>query len=849
MARVKVRLADNIARVVFVDPDATNGATLDSNLFMADGEVATPASLRQYLGLGEGGTLQHSALRGLQQGDDHPQYTMWAAKERITGQWQFETPVWGADGSAALPEYTFTADQNTGIYRVGADNLGISTNGVARWDVNTERTFQSLPLRVAVPVPLAGTYYEAMSVYSSTTFGGLQVSFQDGTPTGDDIQVVLGLWSSGTPSTFPPFGSARGFQLTSIGHGINPAEFKLTSHHNSLEGTLICTTEGNRAQLMFVDGTASAPSLCVGGYGHGLWWDPVNGRLSFSVEGSNRFQIDSDIIRPLLVIRGEDGQASGPAYSFINDDGMGMFRLGNDQLGFAVDGVNRLTLTQNALTFGVLGQGVSGDASGPMYSFSGDPNTGMFRNGADDLGFSAGGTLRLNISTSQVVSTLPLRGPAGSASAPSHSFSSDNDSGLYSGGADIIYLATGGTARLGLGAAGELLDAAGSPGAAGQVPTSAGSGAAWAWGAGGGGGGGGGGLVYVNTSVPAGNTVANAATETAFESEYEIGAGQLQAGTVVRIRALGVFGTDSVAPTIRLRVMLDSTVVLDSGAVTLVGSLTNQGWLLSGNLVCFTNGASGTVDAQGIAEFATATGAQFINLENSATATVDTTTAQTLSVSVEWGTADADNTITLRELQVDMLEAVTPTAAASASATYLTEDDETSSLPNSRQLVAGTNVTFDDSTPGQRTINASGGGGGTTVGATLRRAANQSVAASTDVAISWDTEDKDDGTFWVAGSPTVVTIPSTGWYSVSGTVEYVSGTGSAFRYVTIRLNGSALLARSISNQSGFTGAGTSADCTTVHAYLTAGDTIDLVARQTSGGAINVTARLSIVRLP
>ncbi len=44
--------------------------------------------------------------------------------------------------------------------------------------------------------------------------------------------------------------------------------------------------------------------------------------------------------------------------------------------------------------------------------------------------------------------------------------------------------------------------------------------------------------------------------------------------------------------------------------------------------------------------------------------------------------------------------------------TYLTDADETADLPNSRALLAGTNVTFDDTTPGERTINASGGGGG-----------------------------------------------------------------------------------------------------------------------------------------
>lgn len=38
--------------------------------------------------------------------------------------------------------------------------------------------------------------------------------------------------------------------------------------------------------------------------------------------------------------------------------------------------------------------------------------------------------------------------------------------------------------------------------------------------------------------------------------------------------------------------------------------------------------------------------------------------------------------------------------------TYLTTDDETATLPNSVQLLAGSNINFDDTIPNQRTISA-----------------------------------------------------------------------------------------------------------------------------------------------
>lgn len=76
MARVKVQLADNIKRVVFVDPDANVGATIGTDLKLPNGDVATKSSLAAYLGVSDNvGITAHRLLAGLALGDDHPQYT------------------------------------------------------------------------------------------------------------------------------------------------------------------------------------------------------------------------------------------------------------------------------------------------------------------------------------------------------------------------------------------------------------------------------------------------------------------------------------------------------------------------------------------------------------------------------------------------------------------------------------------------------------------------------------------------------------------------------------------------------------------------------------------------------
>jgi hypothetical protein len=53
-------------------------------------------------------------------------------------------------------------------------------------------------------------------------------------------------------------------------------------------------------------------------------------------------------------------------------------------------------------------------------------------------------------------------------------------------------------------------------------------------------------------------------------------------------------------------------------------------------------------------------------------------------------------------------------SVAALTETFLTATDETGTLTNSRHLLAGTNVTFDDTTPGDRTINVASAGGDVT---------------------------------------------------------------------------------------------------------------------------------------
>jgi hypothetical protein len=156
-------------------------------------------------------------------------------------------------------------------------------------------------------------------------------------------------------------------------------------------------------------------------------------------------------------------------------------------------------------------------------------------------------------------------------------------------------------------------------------------------------------LLGANNTVPAGNTVANTTSETAFTSTVTIPAGVLKVGDTVQFRLFGYYSTATIAPTIVGKLKLGSTTVQTTGTVTsLVGLSANLGWWADVLLVVAAIGASGSVRAQGAMCFATsAMAAITINIPNTAAFTVDTTAAIVASATVQWGTASASNTITL----------------------------------------------------------------------------------------------------------------------------------------------------------------------------------------------------------
>lgn len=163
--------------------------------------------------------------------------------------------------------------------------------------------------------------------------------------------------------------------------------------------------------------------------------------------------------------------------------------------------------------------------------------------------------------------------------------------------------------------------------------------------------------VKTQTTVQAGDTIANTGVATNFATNWAMPANFLTVGRGVRVRAWGVYSTLGALPgTLNIDLMAGATVLCSTGAQALTAGIANEGWIVEADIICISTGAGGTVESQGWFNKQTAVlleDAEFMT--NAAVVNLDTTAAKNIQIRVTWGTANAANTITQRLLIVDIL--------------------------------------------------------------------------------------------------------------------------------------------------------------------------------------------------
>lgn len=153
-------------------------------------------------------------------------------------------------------------------------------------------------------------------------------------------------------------------------------------------------------------------------------------------------------------IKAPVGTALTPAYSFANDTDTGLYRAGADEIGLAVGGTQMVGIDATGVT--VNGTVLNTPARLEVGTATASPSAllDFHSNGSDTTTnydtriTSTGGTAGTAGQGSLRFEALQVQHPNGTPAAPSVTFASDLDTGIYRSAADSVAIATGGVSRL-----------------------------------------------------------------------------------------------------------------------------------------------------------------------------------------------------------------------------------------------------------------------------------------------------------------------------------------------------------------------------------------------------------------
>jgi hypothetical protein len=244
------------------------------------------------------------------------------------------------------------------------------------------------------------------------------------------------------------------------------------------------------ADNALVDGQADAVQLTVQGYttqtSQAFVVENSGGTDKFTVDNSGNVVVEgtsnlkgdlsdsggdltvADNISVTGVIKANDGTSAAPGYTFGSDTNSGMYWVSADNVAVAVAGGRVLDVNAAGVSVAGIIENGDGNASNPAYTFSSDPNSGLYSIGVGNTGLAVSGTLVsdwsydnldmnalpiLNIgaaatdfgATGGLTMAAAIEAYVGSAALPGLAFNSDEDSGVYRVGANNVGVAVSGT--------------------------------------------------------------------------------------------------------------------------------------------------------------------------------------------------------------------------------------------------------------------------------------------------------------------------------------------------------------------------------------------------------------------
>lgn len=276
------------------------------------------------------------------------------------------------DGTSANSTYAFTADGNTGLNLEGG--FSMNTGNGDRLHLMTDSVeIQTTPLNIWAPDGTPGT-----PAYSFNPTTGV---FLDGTDVGVSVGGVTGIVvaNAGAAANVSLAGSAPsdyGAGTSGVGVVFLPEASVVPSGVPNMGAGAILYVSSDKLYILRPDGNSRDLTLCVA---EPSGTTTLNGVVRFS---------------------GTTGKA-------VQDT--------------------------TALTVNSAGQwaGPDGDLTAVTYGFTGDPNTGLYSEGAGITNLVAGGVSQMRVSATNITFPGDLLFPDGSETAPAYSFTAAPTSGVY----------------------------------------------------------------------------------------------------------------------------------------------------------------------------------------------------------------------------------------------------------------------------------------------------------------------------------------------------------------------------------------------------------------------------------
>jgi len=284
-----------------------------------------------------------------------------------------------ADGTVAAPSISFLADQDTGLYRIGDNQIGVAADSL------TIRTTANDPASLKFFNNAGLTY---LTSCGATTFAANDVGFFIAAGTSGTQRVKVHGNTGEVEFTSAVLNANGTAAAPSIAFAstINTGFYKYNSN-------AIGFSAAGSHSLLF-----SANGYIYGAYGTDQYIQLNNpGNIVIAAAGNNQ----SITLTPSGTggVLFPDGSASSPAIAFVAAGGpLGLYRTGNS-INFSSTGTRVFYVSSQGIT--VNGSDSLGSASNPLIAISAAGTTGFFQTAAGSIGISNVGILTLTLDSSQ----------------------------------------------------------------------------------------------------------------------------------------------------------------------------------------------------------------------------------------------------------------------------------------------------------------------------------------------------------------------------------------------------------------------------------------------------------------